>query len=90
MFLLDFGESHFESRVPGVEIWLELMGSLQPGTSLVGEKHVLIELLAMILTTGDKLNEAYNYFVMLCIIVRIVSINANEAASSLEESSSIC
>ena len=53
--LLDFGVSHFESRVPEDLDMVGTYGSLKSSTSLVGNN--VSELLAMILTTGDKLNE---------------------------------
>ena len=78
--LLDFGESHFESRVPEDLDMVGTYGSLKSSTSLVGNN--VSELLAMILTTGDKLNEDIT---ILSASSQNLSINANEAASSLEE-----
>ncbi|WP_141050021.1 methyl-accepting chemotaxis protein [Aliarcobacter cryaerophilus] len=78
--LLDFGESHFESRVPEDLDMVGTYGSLKSSTSLVGNNAS--ELLAMILTTGDKLNEEIT---ILSASSQNLSINANEAASSLEE-----
>ncbi len=78
--LLDFGESHFESRVPEDLDMVGTYGSLKSSTRLVGNN--VSELLAMILTTGDKLNEDTT---ILSASSQNLSINANEAASSLEE-----
>ena len=78
--LLDFGESHFESRVPEDLDMVGTYGSLKSSTRLVGNN--VSELLAMILTTGDKLNEDTT---ILSASSQNLSINANEAAASLEE-----
>ena len=78
--LLDFGKSRFESRVPEDLDMVGTYGSLKSSTSLVGNN--VSELLAMILTTGDKLNEDIT---ILSASSQNLSINANEAASSLEE-----
>ncbi|MCT7520735.1 methyl-accepting chemotaxis protein [Aliarcobacter cryaerophilus] len=78
--LLDFGESHFESRVPEDLEMVGTYGSLKSSTRLVGNN--VSELLAMILTTGDKLNEDTT---ILSASSQNLSINANEAAASLEE-----
>ena len=78
--LLDFGESHFESRVPEDLDMVGTYGSLKSSTSLVGNNAS--ELLAMILTTGDKLNEE---IIILSASSQNLSINVNEASSSLEE-----
>ena len=78
--LLDFGESHFESRVPEDLDMVGTYGSLKSSTSLVGNNAS--ELLAMILTTGDKLNEEMT---ILSASSQNLSINANESAASLEE-----
>ena len=78
--LLDFGESNFESRVPEDLDMVGTYGSLKSSTSLVGNN--VSELLAMILTIGDKLNEDIT---ILSASSQNLSINANEAASSLEE-----
>ncbi|MCG3709493.1 methyl-accepting chemotaxis protein [Aliarcobacter butzleri] len=78
--LLDFGESHFKSRVPEDLDMVGTYGSLKSSTRLVGNN--VSELLAMILTTGDKLNEDTT---ILSASSQNLSINANEAAASLEE-----
>ncbi|QKF74088.1 MCP-domain signal transduction protein [Aliarcobacter faecis] len=78
--LLDFGESHFESRVPEDLEMTGTYGSLKSSTRLVGNN--VSELLAMILTTGDKLNEDTT---ILSASSENLSTNANEAATSLEE-----
>ncbi|WP_419678349.1 methyl-accepting chemotaxis protein [Aliarcobacter lanthieri] len=78
--LLDFGESHFESRVPEDLVMVGTYGSLKSSTRLVGNN--ISELLAMILSTGDKLNEDTT---ILSESSSNLSTNANEAATSLEE-----
>jgi methyl-accepting chemotaxis protein len=78
--LLDFGVSHFESRVDEKIDMTGTYGSLKSSARLIGNN--VSELLAMIMSSGEKLNEDTN---ILSKSSLSLSQSANEQAVSLEE-----
>ena len=78
--LLDFGVSHFESRVDEKINMTGTYGSLKSSAILIGNN--VSELLAMIMSSGEKLNEDTS---ILSKAVSSLSQSANQQAVFLEE-----
>ena len=78
--LLDFGVSHFESRVDEKINMTGTYGSLKSSARLIGNN--VSELLAMIMSSGEKLNEDTS---ILSKASSSLSQSANQQAVSLEE-----
>ena len=78
--LLDFGVSHFESRVDEKINMTGIYGSLKSSSRLIGNN--VSELLAMILTSGEKLDIDTT---ILSEASSSLSASANRQAVSLEE-----
>jgi methyl-accepting chemotaxis protein len=88
--LLDFGVSHFESRVDEKIIMTGAYGSLKSSTRLIGNN--VSELLAMIMNSGEKLNSdttiLSNFSSLLSEAANKQAVSLEETAAALEEISS--
>lgn len=88
--LLDFGVSHFESRVDEKIVMTGAYGSLKSSTRLIGNN--VSELLAMIMISGEKLNTdttiLSNFSHSLSEAANKQAVSLEETAAALEEISS--